>query len=156
MKSRNRIFQIWGAYIFCYEIHSHFVIISTESGTTSSLYAFFYMNKLECPSRKDALSNYLRNFVIIIPWKRAWPCFWTNLTPFISRMICAKFGWNWRCGSREEDFLILSMYFRYFVIISSKKKVGPFIWTNLYHLYQRMLSVKFGWIWPMILEKKIF
>ena len=60
-----------------------------------------------------------------------------------------KFGWNWRGGSGEEDFLILSMYFRYFVIISSKKKMGPFIWSNLNHLYQRMLSVKFGWIWPI-------
>ena len=27
-------------------------------------------------------------------------------------MHCAKFGWNWPSVSGEEDFLILSMYFR--------------------------------------------
>ena len=26
-------------------------------------------------------------------------------------MLCAKFGCNWPCNSREEDFLILSIYF---------------------------------------------
>ena len=30
-------------------------------------------------------------------------------------------------GSGEEDFLILSMYFHYFVIISPWKRAGPFI-----------------------------
>ena len=43
-------------------------------------------------------------------------------------MLCAKFGWNWLSGSGEEDFLNLSMYFHYFVIISP--------------------CVKFGWNWP--------
>ena len=39
-------------------------------------------------------------------------------------MLCAKFGWNWPSGSGEEDFLILSMYFHYFVIISPWKRAG--------------------------------
>ena len=47
-------------------------------------------------------------------------------------MLCAKFGWNWLSGSGEEDFLIWSMYFHYFVIISPRKRAGPIIWTNLY------------------------
>ena len=46
-------------------------------------------------------------------------------------MLCAKFGWNWLSGSGEEDFLMSSIYFCYFVIISPWKRVGPFIWTNL-------------------------
>ena len=37
-------------------------------------------------------------------------------------MIFAKFVYNWPFGSGEEDFQILSMYFRYFVIISPLEK----------------------------------
>ena len=39
------------------------------------------------------------------------------------------------------------MYFCYFEIISPRKKVGPFIWTNLTPLHPRMPSPKFGWNW---------
>ena len=73
---------------------------------------------------------------------------WTNLNPLYPRMLCAKFGWNWPSGSGEEDFLISSMYFRYFVILSPWKRAGPFIWTNLNLLHPRMLCDKFGWNWP--------
>ena len=90
---------------------------------------------------------YFRYFVIISPWKRAGPFIWTNLNPLHPRMLCAKFSWNWLSDSGEEDFLILSMYFHYFVIISPWKRAGPFIWTNLNPLYPRMLCAKFGWNW---------
>ena len=70
-----------------------------------------------------------------------------NLNPLHPRMLCAKFGWNWLSGSGEEDFLISSMYFHYFVIISPWKRPGPFIWTNLNPLHPRMLCAKFGWNW---------
>ena len=76
------------------------------------------------------------------------PFIWTNLNPPHPRMLCAKFGWKWLSGSGEEDFLISSMYFCYFVIISLWKRAGPFIWTNLNPLHPRMLCVKFGWNWP--------
>ena len=56
-------------------------------------------------------------------------------------MHCDKFGWNWLSGSGEEDFKILSMYFRYFVIISPLKMAGPFIWTNLNPLHPGMPSL---------------
>ena len=46
---------------------------------------------------------YFRNFVLISPWKRAWPFIWTSLLPLLPRMLCAKFGWNWPSGS--GDFL---------------------------------------------------
>ena len=39
------------------------------------------------------------------------------------------------------------MYFRYFVIISPRKKVWLFIWTNLNSLYLGMFCAKFGWNW---------
>ena len=91
---------------------------------------------------------YFQYFVIISPWKRAGPFIWTNLNPLHPRMLCAKFGWNWPSGSGEEDFLISSMYFCYFVIIPPWKRAGPFIWTNLNPLHPRMLCAKFGWNWP--------
>ena len=91
---------------------------------------------------------YFLYFVIISPWKGAGPFLWTNLNLLHSRMHCAKFGWNWLSGPGEEAFLILSMYFRFFVIISPWKKAGPFIWTNLNPLYPKMLCAKFGWNWP--------
>ena len=46
-------------------------------------------------------------------------------------MLCANIGWYWLSGSGEEDFLISSTHFRYFVIISLWKRVGPFIWNWL-------------------------
>ena len=49
-------------------------------------------------------------------------------------------------GSGILKNCILSMYFHYFVIISSWKRMGPFNWTNLNSRRQRMLCSKFGWI----------
>ena len=37
--------------------------------------------------------------------------------------------------------------FCYFTIISSLKRAGYFIWTNLNPLHPRMLCAKFGWKW---------
>ena len=62
------------------------------------------------------------------------------------RILCAKFGGNWLSGS-GEDFLISSMYFHYFIIISPWKWAGPFIWTNLNPLYPRIIRAKLGWYW---------
>ena len=79
--------------------------------------------------------------------------FWTKLNPIHQRMLCAKFGWNWSSGSREEDFfLISSMYFSYYVIISPWKRVGPFIWTkfNALHLKNALCQVwlkMVQWFW---------
>ena len=48
-------------------------------------------------------------FVIISTWKRAGPFIWTNLNPLHPSMLCAKFGWNWPCGSGEEDENVKSL-----------------------------------------------
>ena len=40
---------------------------------------------------------------------------------------------------RRRFFLILSMHFCYFVIISPWKRAGPFIWTNLGPLHPSVL-----------------
>ena len=54
-----------------------------------------------------------------------WFFIWTNLNLLRSRMLCAKFGWNWPSGSWEEEFKISSMYFCYLVIILLGKGQGP-------------------------------
>ena len=65
----------------------------------------------------DFVSVFLlfRNYLSL---EKTYPIIWTNLNPLHSRTLCAKFGWNWASGSEEKDFLILSMYFRFLVIIS--------------------------------------
>ena len=93
-------------------------------------------------------SMYFHYFVIFSPWKKAWPFIWTELNPTYPRMICAKFGWNWLSGAGEEVFLISSMYFHYFILISPWKRAGPFIWTNLNPLHPGILCAKFGWNRP--------
>ena len=93
-------------------------------------------------------SMYFRYFVIISPLERVGPFIWTNLNPLHPRMLCPKFGWNWPSGSGGEDFLILSMYFLYFVIISPLNRARPFFWTSLNLLHPKMLYAKFGWNWP--------
>ena len=60
--------------------------------------------------------------------------------------------WFWR-----RFFLISSMYFCYFLIISPWKRTGAFIWTNLNPLHPRLCFgpsvVEIG---SVVLEKKIF
>ena len=97
-----------------------------------------------------------RKKTIITFMRIYWFFIWKNLNPLCPRMLCAKFGWNWPSGSREEDFLISSMYFRYFVIIPNWKRAGPFIWTNLNPLWPRMLCAKFGWNWSSCSEEEDF
>ena len=90
---------------------------------------------------------YFRHFGIISPWKRIGPFIWTNLNFHHPWRHCAKFGLNWPSGSGEEDFLISSMFFCYFLIISSWKNVWPFIWINLNSLHPSMYCAKFSWNW---------
>ena len=90
------------------------------------------------------------NFIIIY-------CYfiWRNLNPPHPWMLCAKIGWNWLCGSGEENFLISSMYFRYFIIISLCKRAGPFIeqtWIPFTQGYFLPSLVEIG---PVVLEKKM-
>ena len=56
---------------------------------------FFFLNNVNV---------YFRYFLIISPLKRAGRFIWTHSNSLHSRMLCAKFGWNWLSGSGEEDF----------------------------------------------------
>ena len=59
---------------------------------------------------KREKSNFLlfENWIFLI-------CY--SLSSLHTRMLCAKFNWNWPCGSVEKDFLIKSIYiFAYFFL----------------------------------------
>ena len=78
--------------------------------------------QLEYHLSKDALCQvwlrfaqwFWRSFVISInvfslfcnnlPLEKARPFIWITLNPLHLRMLCAKFCWNWLCGSWKEDF----------------------------------------------------
>ena len=113
--------------------------------------SFFYKfkNIWNCPrgSRNNDFSNlsmFFRNFVIISPWKKEGPFIYTNLNPHHPKMIYAKFGWNCPSGFGEKDLKNLSMYFRYFLIISPWKRAWSFIWKNLNPFQPRMLCAKYA------------
>ena len=74
---------------------------------------------------------YFRYFIIISPWKRAWPFIRTNLNPIYSMMLCDEFGWNRPIGSGNEDLLVSSMYFLLFRYYLTLENGVAFIRTNL-------------------------
>ena len=82
-------------------------------------------------------------------WKVRGPSYEHILFSITQGCIVPSFDWNWPSGSREEDFSILSIYFRYFVIISPWKRMRPFIWTNLDYL------IKFNQPWVNCTRKKM-
>ena len=91
------------------------------------------------------VNNVFSLFLIISPWKRVGPFFWTNLNSLHPRMLFAKFCWNWLIGSGKEDFF----NFVNVILFPLGKGRGPsFEKKNLIPLYPRMLCAKFGWNWP--------
>ena len=66
--------------------------------------------------------------------------------PLYPRILCSKFGWNWRSGSTEKDVLMSALHFCSFVIISSWKSI-PFT--------QGCFVPSLVEIFPMVLEKKV-
>ena len=87
-----------------------------------------HLKKHDLPSPKDALCQLwlklaqwiLRRrflkFVIVFLLFRYYfslekdgPFIWKNLKPQHPRMLCAKFGYNWPCGSWEEDENVKSL-----------------------------------------------
>ena len=119
---------------------------------------------------------YFCNLVIIFPWKRGEGAssqqIWILFTMDALCQVWLKYAqWFWK----RRIFLKLSIYFHYFVIISTLKRAGPLIWIKLNSLQlsplwkgrgpllkKKMNSLQ-GWfvlslveIGPVVLEKKIF
>ena len=78
---------------------------------------------------------------------------WFKIESLHPRMLCAKFGWNWPTG--EKDFLI-SMYFRYFIIISPRKRVGPTFEQTWIPFTQGCFVPSLVEIDSVVLEKNFF
>ena len=91
---------------------------------------------------------YSSYFIIIPPWKRAGPIVWTNLSPLHLKMLCAKLDEIGPVVLEKKIFFYFVNVFLLFRIISSWKRAGLFIWTNLDPLYPGMQCVKFGSNWP--------
>ena len=64
------------------------------------------------------------HFRYYLSLEMSWPFIWRNLKLLHPKMLWAKFSWNQFSGSGEKDFKILSMHFRYYVIINCKKDVA--------------------------------
>ena len=77
-----------------------------------------------------------------------WFFIWRNMNPYHPRILVPRLVEIGSVVLEKRIFLISSLYFRYFVIISPWKRAGPVIWTNLNRLHPRMLCAKFGWNWP--------
>ena len=98
--------------------------------------------------------NVFSLFLSYLPLEKSGPFIWTNLNPLHLSMLCAKFDWNWPSGF-GEDFLNLSMYFCYIVIISPWKG-----WTLSYEqtwipFTQGCFVPSLVEIGPVVLEKKM-
>ena len=72
------------------------------------------------------LSMCFRYYLIIAPWQRRGPSVDQTLTPFFQGCFVLSLVEMGTVGL-EKKILILSMYFRYFVIISPWKRAWPFI-----------------------------
>ena len=126
-----------------------------------------HLNKLESRSSKDDFCqvwlklaqwfwrtnffnfvNVFSLFLCYLPLEKSGPFIWTNLNPLHLSMLCAKFDWKWPSGF-GEDFLNLSMYFCYIVIISPWKG-----WALSYE-HQGCFLPSLVEIGPVVLEKKM-
>ena len=88
--------------------------------------------------------------VIISLWKRAWRFLWTNLYPIYQKCFVSSLVKTGPVLLDKIFFKISSIYLSYFVVISTWKKVWPFIL-----LHSNIHCTKFE-IGTVVLEKKMF
>ena len=72
---------------------------------------------------------------LLILWEFIFSSFEETWIPFIQGCFVLRLIEISSVVLEKRIFIISSMYFRYFVIISAWKRVGPFIWTNLHPLH---------------------
>ena len=133
---------------------------------------FYILLNLESPSPMDALcqicfkltqwfesrkflilSMYFRYFVIICPWKLAWPFIITNLNSLYPRMLCAKFSWNWSSGSEEKIFKYCQCIFDTSLLSPLSKGSGPAFDQTWIFFSQECFVPSLVDIGPVVLEK---
>ena len=115
-------------------------ILFGDQKESSSLFFFFFQFLYSIFLEQDS-TNFCENSGADRLLKNLDIHFLHFLALVLLLLLCDKFGWNWLSNSGEEDFLISSLYFHYFVIISPWKRAGPFIWTNLNPFHQVWLKL---------------
>ena len=98
--------------------------------------------------------NVFSLFLSYLPLEKSGPFIWTNLNPLHLSMLCAKFDWNWPSGF-GEDFLNLSMYFCYIVIIYPWKAWALSYEQTWIPFTQGCFLPSLVEIGPVVLEKKM-
>ena len=105
--------------------------------------------------KNKSYNFYYFTIISSFPWRRAWPFVCTNLNPFYSRMLYAKFGWNWLSGSGEEDtnvkrlwqqqwqFFIRKAHFSIRLRWSTKKPIGhiPHLKMEIFKFLQCIFAI---------------
>ena len=89
-------------------------------------------------------------FVTISLLKRAWPFIWTNLNRRNSRMLCAKFGWNFALAGLEKKILRFRqcICIRYSVNLPLEEGVILHLNKLESSLPKDAKCAKFCWNWP--------
>ena len=132
----------------------------------------FQLNKLKSSSHRGAFCKVwlklaqwyywrrfiiFRYFVIISPWKKCGPSCVNKVIHHSPKdalcQISLKLAhWFWR----RRFFKISSMYFHFFLIITPRKRLDPFIWISINFFIQRWFVPNWGEIGPVVLDQKIF
>ena len=90
--------------------------------------------------------------LFFFPWKRDW-IIWTNLNPLHPRMLCAKFGCSWHCGSGEDFqfslFRYLSPWERECTFILNKLQ-SPSLKDALCQVYLKSAQWFWRWSWKPV------
>jgi hypothetical protein len=118
----------------------------------------YYVRKLSCKfgvfwfvvlvkrSSNDPTQFYI--LVIIYPFKRIWPFKWINLNSLYLILICSKFDWmDWLV--LYKSIFNIKVFFYFVAIISPRRRVFLFIWTNFNPLLPRMIYALSGWNRPL-------
>ena len=84
---------------------------------------------------------------LLILWEFISSSFEETWIPFIQGCFVLRLIEIGSVVLKKRIFIISSMYFHYFVIISLRKRTGPLIWIILNPLHPRMHCAKFSWNW---------
>lgn len=113
---------------------------------------------LERKVQKQNSSMHFRSFIIISSWKRAWPIIWEKiLNPLYSRMLCAKYYWNWSCEIWE--FLLFFQSIFAIIVIIWKGRELSFKQTLMFFtkVFFCLVWLKLAnWFWRRIWTRKQF
>ena len=95
----------------------------------------------------NILSMYFRYFIIISPWKRAWPFIWTYWIPITQGCFVSSLHGFGQVVREKIFYNVVNVYLLFHNYLPWKR-AWLFIWINLNSFHPRMHCAKFGWNWP--------